>query len=100
MGEIKKAITKRTKSIIPVHLYGQPAKIDEIKKITKKYKIKVIEDCAESLGAIYKDRKVGLDSDCSTFSFFTNKLINFHEFPKLMIFRVFMIKIRRKQNRL
>jgi perosamine synthetase len=75
LNQIKKAISKKTKAIMPVHVYGQPAKIDEIKKIAKKYKIKVIEDCAESLGATYKGRKVGLDGDCSIFSFFTNKLV-------------------------
>ena len=101
--EIKKAITKRTKAIIPVHLYGQPAKIDEIKKIAKKYKIKVIEDCAESLGATYKGRKVGLDSDCSTFSFFTNKLVTTGE-GGMLVFKNYKIanyaKLLRNQGRI
>ena len=51
INEIKKKISKKTKAIIPVHVYGQPAKIDEIKSIATKNKIKVIEDCAEALGA-------------------------------------------------
>ena len=73
--KIEKKITKRTKAIMPVHIYGQPCRIDEIKKISKKNKLFVIEDCAEALGAIYKKRLVGLDFDCSCFSFFANKTI-------------------------
>ena len=73
--EIKKKITKKTKAIIAVHIYGQPAKIDEIKKIAKKHKVKIIEDSAEALGATYKGRKIGIKSDCATFSFFANKTI-------------------------
>ena len=73
--DIKRLINKKTKAIIIVHIYGQPCKIDEIKKICKKNNLFLIEDCAESLGATYKKRKVGLDSDCSTFSFYANKNI-------------------------
>ena len=75
INEIKKNISKKTKAIIPVHVYGQPAKIDEIKNIAKKNKITVIEDCAEALGATYKNKKIGINSDCATFSFFGNKII-------------------------
>ena len=76
--DIKKvlnAINKKTKVILPVHIYGQAAKIDELKKIAKKYKILIVEDSAEALGSTYKKRKIGLDGHCSTFSFFPNKLI-------------------------
>jgi perosamine synthetase len=73
--QIEKKITKKTKAIMPVHIYGQPCRIDEIKKISKKYNLLVIEDCAESVGAKYKGRLVGLDYDCSCFSFFANKTI-------------------------
>ena len=52
--KIESKITKNTKAIIPVHLYGQSCAMDEINKIAKKYKIKVIEDCAQAQGAKYK----------------------------------------------
>lgn len=75
INEIKKALTKKTKAIMIVHIYGQPCKIDEIKRFCKQKKLFLIEDCAESIGAKYKGRLVGLDGDCSCFSFFANKLI-------------------------
>jgi len=73
--ELNRLITPRTKAIMPVHLYGQPARIDEIRAIASKNGILVIEDCAEALGATYKTRRVGLDGDCTCFSFFANKTI-------------------------
>lgn len=74
-NKILKKITNKTKAIMPVHLYGQPSEIDEIKKISKVKKIFVIEDAAEALGATYKNRKIGLHNDCSCFSFYANKTI-------------------------
>ena len=73
--DLKKKISKKTKAIMPVHIYGQPCQIDEIKKIAKEKKLLIIEDSAEALGATYKNRLVGLDGDCSCFSFFANKTI-------------------------
>ncbi len=75
LNELRKLITPRTKAIMPVHLYGQPARIDEINEIASKNGLFVIEDCAEALGATYKTRRVGLDGDCTCFSFFANKTI-------------------------
>lgn len=75
LDELKKLITPQTKAIMPVHIYGQPARLDEIKEIAAEKGIFVIEDCAEALGATYKDRRVGLDGDCTCFSFFANKSI-------------------------
>jgi perosamine synthetase len=75
ISQIEKKITKKTKAIMPVHIYGQPCRIDEIKKLSKKYNLIIIEDCAEAVGAKYKGRLVGLDFDCSCFSFFANKTI-------------------------
>lgn len=75
LNEIKKKITKKTKAIMMVHTYGQPCKIDEIKEIARKKKLFIIEDCAEALGAKYKNRLVGLDGDCSCHSFYANKTI-------------------------
>jgi perosamine synthetase len=75
LKEIKKALTKKTKAVMIVHIYGQPCRIDEIKKFCKSKKLFLIEDCAEAVGAKYKDRLIGLDGDCSCFSFFANKTI-------------------------
>ena len=73
--EIKKAITKKTKAIIPVHLYGSVCNIDEIIKIARENKLLVIEDATESLGATYKNRQTGTFGDFGCFSFNGNKLI-------------------------
>ena len=75
LNQIKKSVTKKTKAIMIVHIYGQPCKIDEIKKFCKSKKLLIIEDCAEAVGAKYKKRLVGLDGDCSCFSFFANKTL-------------------------
>lgn len=73
--EIKKAITSKTKAIIPVHLYGQPCDMDAIMEISKENNIYIIEDCAEAHGAKYKGKNVGSFGDISCFSFFGNKII-------------------------
>ena len=69
---IEKAITKKTKAIMPVHLLGNPCKIDKIKKIARKHNLYLIEDTADSSGAEYKGKKLGSWGDFSTFSFFTH----------------------------
>lgn len=73
--ELKKKITKRTKCIIIPHIYGMPARIDEIINICKKRKIKIIEDSAEAIGLKIKNRMCGSFGDLSTFSFYANKHI-------------------------
>jgi len=73
--EFQKAITSKTKAIIPVHVYGQPCDMDSIMKIAKENNIYVIEDCAEAHGSEYKGQKVGSFGDISCFSFFGNKVI-------------------------
>ncbi|BAE85104.1 DegT/DnrJ/EryC1/StrS family aminotransferase [Desulfitobacterium hafniense] len=70
---IEKAITGRTKAILPVHLYGQPAPMDEIWEIAKLYHLKVIEDAAQAHGAVYKGKRVGALSDAASFSFYPGK---------------------------
>lgn len=70
---IEEKITKRTKAIIPVHLYGQSCDMDNINKIAKKYNLKVIEDSAQAHGATYKGRKCGTLSNASGFSFYPTK---------------------------
>jgi len=72
---IEKKISKRTKAIIPVHLYGHPVNMPAIMKIARKYKIFVIEDAAEAHGALVNGKKVGSFGEMSCFSFFGNKTI-------------------------
>lgn len=66
---------KKPKAIIPVHLYGMPFKVDEIKAISKKYEIPILEDSAEALGSTYKGKKCGTFGDIGVLSFNGNKII-------------------------
>lgn len=70
---IEEKITNRTKAIMAVHLYGQPADMDFITKIARKYNLKVIEDAAQAHGALYKERIVGSLGDAAGFSFYPGK---------------------------
>ncbi|KAF0144403.1 MAG: aminotransferase DegT/DnrJ/EryC1/StrS family [Nitrospirae bacterium] len=70
---IEKKITKKTKAIIPVHIFGHPADMEEIKKLAKKHKLKVIEDCAQAFGAAINNKKVGSFGDAGCFSFYPSK---------------------------
>jgi perosamine synthetase len=72
---LKKAITRNTRAIIPVHLYGHPAQMDEILTIADRHGLYVIEDACEAHGAEYKHRKVGSLGDIACFSFYGNKII-------------------------
>ena len=71
--KIEEKITEKTKAIMPVHIFGQSAKMDEIMAIAKKYNLKVIEDAAQAVGAEYKEKKVGSIGDVGCFSFFPTK---------------------------
>lgn len=73
--KIENKIGKRTKAIIPVHLYGHPCDMEIIMKIAKDHNLYVIEDCAEAHGAQYKGKKVGSFGDIACFSFYGNKII-------------------------
>ena len=75
VSKIKSLINSKTKAIIPVHLFGQMCEMDEILKIAKKYKIKVIEDCAQSTGAKYKGKKAGTLGDIGCHSFYPTKIL-------------------------
>jgi perosamine synthetase len=72
---VESLITPRTRAIIPVHLFGHPAAMDELRTLAQKYDLKIIEDAAEAHGAEYQGRKVGGLGDCATFSFYGNKII-------------------------
>lgn len=72
-AQIEAKINKKTKAILPVHLYGQPAAMEHILDIAKKHNLKVIEDCAQALGAEYKSKKVGSLGDAGCLSFFPAK---------------------------
>jgi len=70
---IEKAITSKTKAILPVHLFGYPADIGPILKIANRYKLKIVEDACQAHGAKYKSKKVGTIGDISCFSFYPTK---------------------------
>jgi len=70
---IEDKITEKTRAIVPVHLYGQPADMDKIMEIAKKYDLLVIEDCAQAHGARYKGKRVGSFGDIGCFSFYPGK---------------------------
>lgn len=73
IGKIESLITKKTKAIIAVQLYGQAAEMDEITQLAKKYNLKVVEDAAQAHGATYKNKKVGSLGDAAAFSFYPGK---------------------------
>ena len=70
---IARAITPRTKGIVVVHIFGQPARMDEIMTLAKQHKLFVVEDCAQAVGARYNGAPVGSIGDCGTFSFYPTK---------------------------
>ena len=69
----EKAITPKTKAILPVHLYGQACQMDELLKLAQKYKLSIIEDCAQAHGATFNNQKVGTFGDAGAFSFYPTK---------------------------
>ena len=72
---IQRAITPKTRAIIPVHLYGHPANMPIILEIARQHKLHVIEDAAEALGASIENKRVGGFGDCGVFSLYGNKII-------------------------
>ena len=74
-SKIEKEINSKTKAIIPVHLYGQSCNMSEIMKISKKYRVHVIEDCAQSQGAKYENKFVGTFGQFGCFSFYPTKIL-------------------------
>ncbi|MGX1193722.1 DegT/DnrJ/EryC1/StrS family aminotransferase [Metabacillus sp. SLBN-84] len=72
-GKTAKAITEKTKAIIPVHIFGQPADMDEMNALAKKHGLYVIEDACQAFGAYYKGKRAGSLADVACFSFFPTK---------------------------
>jgi len=72
---IEEKLTKNTRAIMPVHLYGHPCDMDPIMEIAATHELFIVEDCAEALGAKYKGELVGVFGDIACFSFFSNKTI-------------------------
>ena len=108
--KIEKQINKKTKAIIPVHLYGQSCDMDKIKKIATKYNLKIIEDCAQAQGAKYKNKFVGNFGDFGCFSFYPTKILgtygdggfviakNFKDYEKIKRLRFYGIETSNKRN--
>jgi len=111
VNKIEKEINKKTKAIIPVHLYGQSCDMDKIVKISKKYNIKIIEDCAQSQGAKYKNKFVGNIGELGCFSFYPTKILgaygdggfittnNFGLFKKIKRIRFYGIETVDRKNK-
>ncbi len=73
--KVRSGMTGRTKAILPVHLYGQPAEMSSILALAKEHGLKVIEDCAQALGAGYKGKKIGSLGEAGCLSFFPSKVL-------------------------
>ncbi|MBI3022073.1 MAG: DegT/DnrJ/EryC1/StrS family aminotransferase, partial [Candidatus Omnitrophica bacterium] len=72
-AEVAAKMTPRTKAIIPVHLYGHPCAMDRIMEIARAHRVKVIEDCAQAIGAVFRGRRVGSFGDAGCLSFYPSK---------------------------
>lgn len=72
-GKLEQAVVENTKAILVVHLYGQPVNMDPIMRFAEKYKLRVIEDCAQAHGAEYKGKKAGSIGDIGCWSFYPSK---------------------------
>lgn len=72
-SKIEKAVTKRTKAVLPVHLWGLPADMAQVMEIANRHGLAVVEDCAQSAGAVYKGKKTGSFGAAGCFSFFPTK---------------------------
>jgi aminotransferase EvaB len=112
LNDIKKKISKKTKAIIPVHLYGKSCDMIKLKNISKKNNIKIIEDCAQAQGAKFKDKYVGTFGDFGCFSFYPTKILggygdggfiltdNFKLYSKIKMIRFYGIDTLNNKNKL
>jgi len=109
--QLKNLINKRTKAIIPVHLYGLPCNMSEIIKISKKFNIDIIEDCAQAQGAKFKNKYVGTFGRFGCFSFYPTKILgsygdggfiltsSFNDYKKIKRLRFYGIETEDKKNK-
>jgi dTDP-4-amino-4,6-dideoxygalactose transaminase len=74
-ASVRAKITSKTRAIVPVHIFGYPSEMGEIMEIAKKHKLAVIEDCAQSFGALYNGKVVGSIGDTGSFSFYPTKVL-------------------------
>src|SRR3989344_2118444 len=72
-AQIEKAITRKTKAILVVHIFGQSADMKPIRQVARKHKLKIIEDACESIGATYYGKKTGTFGESAVFAFYPNK---------------------------
>lgn len=98
--KIEKAITPKTKAIIPVHLYGQACDIEAVMKIAKKHNLKVIEDCAQSVGATINNRMTGSFGDVSAWSFYPTKNLGAYGDGGMILMRDEAVRDRAKRLRM
>ena len=108
---IEKTITKRTRAIIPVHLYGKPCQMDKLVRLSKRYNIHLIEDCAQAQGAKFKNKFVGTFGTMGCFSFYPTKILggygdggfiltnNFKLYNKIKKIRFYGIDTSDKKNK-
>lgn len=75
VNQVKDAITKHTKAIVPVHFAGAPVDLDPLYELAEKHELRIIEDCAQAIGTEYKGKKLGSFGDIQVFSFHPNKNI-------------------------
>lgn len=95
---IEDKITSKTKAIIPVHLYGLPARMPEIMAIAKKHNLKILEDCAQAHGASIDGQKVGTFGDISSFSFYPGKNLGAYGDAGAMVTNDSELALRLKQQ--
>jgi len=111
VNKIEKEINKKTRAIIPVHLYGQVCEMEKILKISKKYRLIIIEDCAQSQGAKYKNQYAGTFGSFGCFSFYPTKILgaygdggfistnDYNAFKKIKRLRFYGIETVDKNNK-
>jgi len=75
VNKIESVITEKTRCILPVHLFGQPVDMDPLLKIANERNLKIVEDCAQAAGALYKNSTVGSLGDMGAFSFYPTKIL-------------------------
>jgi perosamine synthetase len=98
VGRIERAITPRTRAILPVHVFGHPCAMDEILSIAARHGLPVIEDACEAIGARYAGRAVGTFGDCAVFAFYPNKQMTTGEGGLIVTDRDDLAEIFRSQR--